>query len=196
MNGAFAQRAQAVSLGKTEKLSPMPTVIQDRTPELLLFEPDEKMPNNRLPVLVYRQTAQGSELEDLFRGTFAANSWGGLWTGAIFGYDHFHSNAHEVVGVASGEAILGLGGASGRRLEVAEGDVVILPAGTGHRRVRGSGDFLVIGAFPVGQEIHDIYTDLTACEDYLSRVAAVPLPVADPVYGTRGPLRSHWSAQE
>lgn len=171
----------------------MPTVIHDRTPELLRLAPDGKMPNNRLPILVYRQTAEGSALEDLFRGTFAANSWGGLWTGAIFGYDHFHSNAHEVVGVASGEAVLGLGGASGVRLEVAEGDVVILPAGTGHRRVRGSGDFLVIGAFPVGQEIHDIYTDLTACEDYLARVAAVALPAADPLYGAAGPLLTQWA---
>lgn len=172
----------------------MPTALHNRDPELILFEPDEKMPNNRLPILIYRQTAEGSELEHLFRETFAANSWGGLWTGAIFGYDHFHSNAHEVVGVASGEAILGLGGASGKRVEVAEGDVVILPAGTGHRRVRGSGDFLVIGAFPIGQEIHDIYTDLTACEGYLERVAAVALPVADPVYGATGPLLAQWVA--
>ena len=174
----------------------MPPALHDREPELVLFEPDEKMPNNPLPILIYRQTAEGSELEHLFRDTFAANSWGGLWTGAIFGYDHFHSNAHEVVGVASGEAILGLGGASGRRIEVAEGDVVILPAGTGHRRVRGSGDFLVIGAFPVGQEIHDIYTDLTACEGYTARIAAVPLPVADPVYGPEGQLRARWSAPD
>lgn len=171
----------------------MPATIHARTPELLRLTPDDKMPNNALPVLIYRQTADGSELEHLFRDTFAANSWGGLWTGAIFGYDHFHSNAHEVVGVASGEAVLGLGGASGKRVEVAEGDVVILPAGTGHRRVRGSGDFLVIGAFPVGQEIHDIYTDLAACQDYLARVASVALPAADPLYGAAGALTTHWS---
>jgi uncharacterized protein YjlB len=169
----------------------MSKFLQPRQPELLTLEPDPKMPNSQVPVLIYRGTANGDGLEGLFRQVFSANGWAGLWTGAIFGYDHFHSNAHEVVGVVSGEAILGLGGATGQRVTVGEGDVVILPAGTGHRRVRGSSDFMVIGAFPVGQEEHDIYTDLHSCADYRARIEAIPIP-PDPAYGETGALAAAW----
>ena len=149
------------------------------------------MPNSQLPVLIYRDTASGEGLENLFRQVFSANGWGGLWTGAIFGYDHFHSNAHEVVGVVSGEAILGLGGASGKRVEVSEGDIVIVPAGTGHRRVRGSSGVMVIGAIPSGQGEHDIYADLQSCTDYRTRIGAVATP-NDPAYGAAGALAAAW----
>ena len=162
-----------------------------REPEFLTLAPDPKMPNSQLPVLVYRGTATGDELAGLFREVFSANGWGGLWTGAIFGYDHFHSNAHEVVGVVSGEAILGLGGASGKRVEVGEGDVVILPAGTGHRRVRGSSDFMVIGVFFIVQEVNEIYTDLQSCADYRARIEAIAIPT-DPAYGANGALAAAW----
>ncbi len=170
----------------------MSAAIHPGTPELIELEPGDRMPNSPLPVAVYRRVTAGTGLEDTLRSTFAANGWSGLWTGAIFGYDHFHSNAHEVVGIASGQAILGLGGPSGIRLDVGEGDVVLIPAGTGHRRVRGSSDFMVIGGFPLGQEIHDIYTDLAECHGYRSRIAAVPLP-RHPLTDTQGGTLEFWT---
>jgi uncharacterized protein YjlB len=37
-----------------------------------------------------------------FRQTFKKNSWTGLWTDTIYDYTQFHSNAHEVLGIAEG----------------------------------------------------------------------------------------------
>jgi uncharacterized protein YjlB len=59
-----------------------------------------------------------------------------------------HSRIHEVLGVARGHARVRFGGAKGRALKLKVGDVVILPAGTGHERLSGSKDLLVIGAYP------------------------------------------------
>ena len=53
-----------------------------------------------------------------------------------------------MLGVARGHARVRFGGAKGRALKLKAGDVVILPAGTGHERLSGSKDLLVIGAYP------------------------------------------------
>ena len=52
----------------------------------------------------------------------------------MFDYHHFHSTSHEVLAVVAGRATLELGGPQGETFEVAAGDVVVLPAGTGYRR--------------------------------------------------------------
>jgi uncharacterized protein YjlB len=76
---------------------------------------------------------------------------------------------------------LELGGPQGRAFEVFAGDVVILPAGTGHRRAAASGAFTVVGAYPAGQEDYDL---LRAADDTArERIAALGAPPSDPVGG-------------
>ncbi|PWU01062.1 MAG: hypothetical protein C5B51_23770 [Terriglobia bacterium] len=42
-----------------------------------------------------------------------ASGWTGIWADTIYDYTHFHSNAHEVLGVAEGKVTLRLGGDEG-----------------------------------------------------------------------------------
>jgi uncharacterized protein YjlB len=139
--------------------------------------PGDVIPNHpRFAVLVYR----GVELDDP-RGLFAAHGWGGTWVDSVFDFHHFHSTSHEALAVLSGSATLELGGPQGEAFEVTAGDVLVLPAGTGHRRVHDSGGFRVMGAYPRGQEDYDL---LRAADDAArERIAALPAPPEDPVGG-------------
>ncbi|WP_250123845.1 cupin domain-containing protein [Chroococcidiopsis sp. CCMEE 29] len=64
---------------------------------------------------------------------------------------HYHSTAHEVLGISRGKAAVRLGGdARGQTFEVRAGDVIIIPAGVAHKNLDSSSDFLVVGAYPLG----------------------------------------------
>src|SRR3982750_2731161 len=120
-------------------------------PETYSFEDAGGIPNSRLAVLVYHGVEgarEPGECEELF----ARNRWLGAWVDGIFSFHHFHSTAHEVLGVVAGRADVVLGGPRGRRFEVRSGDVLVLPAGTGHCNAGSSGDLLVVGAYPDGMD--------------------------------------------
>jgi uncharacterized protein YjlB len=138
---------------------------------------DGPIPNHpRFPVLIYH----GVEVADI-RRVLAGRGWGGAWTNGVFDFHHFHSTSHEVLAVVAGRATLELGGPQGRAFEVAEGDVLVLPAGTGHRRAAARGGFTVVGAYPAGQEDYDLLRD--ADDAALARIRSVPVPAHDPVGG-------------
>ena len=157
-------------------------------PRTLFLARGETMPNNRLPVLIYRRVLEGAARG--FDALFRANGWGGTWRNGVYDYDHFHSNAHEVLGVDSGRATIQLGGETGEAVEVEAGDVLVLPAGTGHRRIEKSADFSVSGAYPPGQEHSDIQRS-SSLEAEL-RISKVALPPSDPVTGKDGALMRLW----
>lgn len=154
-------------------------------PETHYFSADEDIPNNpTLPVLIYRSAANSSDLPLFFEESFEKHGWGGTWRNGVYDYTHFHSNAHEALGVAGGHARLQLGGNHGGAFDVAAGDLLILPAGTGHRKISASPDFLVIGAYPEGQEDYDIVRSVKGDARAVKRIEEVPLPSKDPLTGT------------
>ena len=113
------------------------------------FEDDGGIPNSVLPVLVYHDVPDARS-PDACERLFAQHGWLGAWRNGIFPFHHFHSTAHEVLGVVAGAASVTLGGPLGRQFELRRGDVVVLPAGTGHCNNGSSSDLLVIGAYPDG----------------------------------------------
>ena len=144
------------------------------------------VPNSALPVLLYRSVLASHVVGKAraFRHCFKANGWTGIWTDTIYDYTHFHSNAHEVLGIAEGKVTLRLGGDDGSLVRLKPGDMLVLPAGVGHRRVSGN-DVKAIGAYPRGQSHYDV-------KRQGHTTPKLPLPLTDPFYGPDGPLTAAW----
>ena len=157
----------------------------------LQFKDDGKIPNNpNLPVLFYKGAFR--ENPSAFEETFNENGWTNSWTGGVFDYHHYHSNTHEVLGVKSGTAEIRLGGEEGETVTVEPGDVAVLPAGTGHKKLDAGSGFQVVGAYPGGLSPNKKLGEPGDRPYALEQIAAVPVPEQDPVYGERGPLTEEW----
>jgi uncharacterized protein YjlB len=152
---------------------------------------DGQIPNNPdLPVILYQGIFNDNP--NGIEETFHRHNWTGSWTGDVYDYHHYHSNSHEVLGVKSGEATLLIGGDSGERVELKEGDVVVLPAGTGHKKVESTPDFAVVGAYPNGSSHNLLEKDPGVRTQAIHEIRDVPVPEKDPVYGDSGPLFHKW----
>ncbi len=162
-------------------------------PETFVFPGDGAIPNSPLPLVVYRAVVPADPWA--IEQVFAANCWPPAWRDGVHPFHHFHANTHEALGVARGQATVLFGGPGGRELTVVAGDVVVVPAGVGHRDISHSPDLLIIGAYPENAPTPDLYRG--APPEYtrvLGKIAAVPAPPADPVHGANGPLTRIWAA--
>jgi uncharacterized protein YjlB len=160
-------------------------------PLTFTFADDGAIPNSRLPMLVYRGAVptDPAAIEKLF----TANRWPAAWRDSVHPFQHFHSNAHEALGVARGRGRVQFGGPNGETLEIEAGDVVVLPAGVGHCRLEKSADLLIVGAYPDNTKRPDQHRGDPAEHDAVVRnIAAVAAPNADPVTGAHGPLVQLW----
>jgi uncharacterized protein YjlB len=164
--------------------------------DTFVFTDDGLIPNSRLPLVVRRGaiTPDQSDPAVTFERTFAANGWAGSWRNGIYDYHHYHSTAHEVLGIASGSATVRFGGEGGEIMGLTTGDVVVIPAGVGHALINQNGDLLVVGAYADGRDWDLLTDDPQAIAAARQRIAQVPLPSADPVDGANGPLMKLWSA--
>lgn len=145
-------------------------------------------------MLVYERALDPAATAAAYEELFARHGWLGAWRDGIFPFHHFHSTAHEVLGIARGTVGVMLGGPQGRRFELSAGDVVVLPAGTGHFNAGSSADLLVVGAYPNGMSRDLRRGDPAEHDEALANIARVPLPDQDPVRGPDGGLVELWRA--
>ena len=114
------------------------------------------VPNSVFPLIVYQiyartVTTRKNDPARAFEQVFAANRWSRSWRNGIYPFHHYHATAHEVLGIAQGSARVCMGGEQGVRLTIGPGDVMVIPAGVGHKNLGASSDLLVVGAYPDGQ---------------------------------------------
>jgi uncharacterized protein YjlB len=165
-------------------------------PEQFRFNDDGVFPNSVLPLLLYRKalTADGQDPASLLEERFANNDWCNSWRNGVYPFVHYHSTTHEILGVYSGVATLRLGGEHGRNLDVHSGDIIVIPAGVAHQELDASSDFAVVGAYPDGRDWDLLRGRLGERPEADRKIAALPVPDYDPIYGAEGPLRQIWKA--
>jgi uncharacterized protein YjlB len=156
----------------------------------VMLQPSGWVPNNqRFPVLIYRRAISEAAPSD-FAAAFAKNDWTNIWFNGVFDYQHYHSGAHEVLGIGCGTATLQIGGPGGMALRVSTGDCIVLPAGTGHKNCESSPDFTVVGAYPKGQTA-DIQTTAPT-GTMIHKILSLPVPDTDPICGSTGGVVVSW----
>ena len=165
--------------------------------ETYVLGDDGVFPNNaKLPLLVYRNALDvsrpdaASEVQQLF----ARNHWGSSWVDGVYGFHHYHSTAHEVLGVVAGEANVQFGGENGVAASVSAGDAVVIPAGVAHKKFTSSADFTVVGAYPQGQRPDMCYGKPDERPATDENITHIPSPKSDPIAGPTGPLMKVWKA--
>lgn len=136
------------------------SLVRDRKANGFHFFDDGLTPNHpRWPLLHYRGVVKLEVRFDpaaIFEVLFDAHGWRDGWRDGIYDFLHYHSFAHEVLGIARGNARVRFGGARGRNLDIKAGDVIVQPAGTGHQRISASRNFLVVGAYPAGSSYDEL----------------------------------------
>jgi uncharacterized protein YjlB len=159
-----------------------------------LFIDDGDVPNNpSLPLIVYRAALEtGPRAAAACEARFADNDWSAAWVDGIYSHHHYHSTAHEALGIVAGSVRVQLGGEGGKTVELRAGDVVVIPAGVAHKNNGASHDLMVVGAYP-GGKTPDMCTPAAQGREQVRRnILQVSLPLCDPVYGKTGPLVERW----
>jgi len=164
-----------------------PTVVS------LLLADDGTFPNNRRPLLLYPGAvpAEPAAIEHLF----GRNGWPPAWRNGVYAYHHYHSRAHEALGIYSGSATIQFGGPAGVARRVQAGDVAVIPAGVAHCCLESSADFRLVGAYPRGQRPDMCYGRAGERPEADRRIAALGDPEQDPVQGVGGALVRRWRSK-
>jgi len=190
---------QVTGVGKPSSAS-MQRFIRRRKPHAIMFHDDGAVPNNpTLPFVHYRSPVRLTHAPDaaaVLEELFESNGWSGSWRNGIYDFLHYHSGTHEVLGIARGYARVRFGGRDGKLVALRAGDVVILPAGTGHQRVSASRDLLVVGSYTAAGQYDECKDSAKEHAHALQSIPQVALPARDPVYGPAGPLLDCWNGDK
>jgi uncharacterized protein YjlB len=152
--------------------------------------------NSKLPVLIYQKAINIPSQKDKFaisvQKIFSRNGWSNSWSNGIFDFHHYHSNTHECMAICEGHAEIILGGPKGKKINISSGDVIILPAGVGHKCLKSSKDFICVGAYPQGKNFDINLGRAHELEKARKNIKNLNHPSKDPVFGKEGFLKTYW----
>ena len=170
----------------------------DKDPDIrhLTLKRNNYFPNSTLPVLLYKQVLdlplQINKAAEIIRDIFTHHRWSNTWKDGIYDYHHYHSNAHECMGIANRAAMVILGGPGGKKITLSRGDVLILPAGIGHKCISATKNFVCVGAYPNGKEFNINTGSLEEYKKAMLQLRKLPVPSYDPVFGKENILKEYW----
>jgi len=114
------------------------------------------------------------------------------WRYTMYNTTHFHSTTHEVLVAFNGKAKLCFGGEENpgkREVVMGKGDVVVVPAGVGHRLLEDlDGGFQMVGSYPRGGKQWDMCYGKQGEEGKVKEIGELKWFEKDPVYGNEGPV--------
>lgn len=157
--------------------------------QILAFQ---KIPNTSIqskPLMIYHSAfpqAGASQIESHLSNVGVVVP---QWRYTMYSDTHFHSTSHEVLAIASGSARCCFGGEhNSDRVEpvLEKGDVVIVPAGVGHRLLEDYGGFQMVGSYPTGYN-WDMCYGSDAEKAKVEAITKLGWFKRDPVYGDDGP---------
>jgi uncharacterized protein YjlB len=163
-------------------------------PDLHYFKDDGIVPNSKYPLLHYRNVfdKRGDEGALWLEEKFLSNNWSNSWRNGVFTFQHYHSIAHEVLGFYNGKVSVLLGGDSGKIVKVTAGDIIVIPAGVGHKNL-GDDKLGVVGAYPNGMPVDILRAEPGDRPKADKNIAGVPFPDTDPLLGNSGGLIKIWN---
>ena len=88
----------------------------------------------------------------------------------------------------AGSATARFGGESGIEAIVSAGDVIVTPAGIGHKKIEASTDLGIVGAYPAGSRPDLCRGAAGERPGCLAAISQAVIPARDPLYGGEGPL--------
>ncbi|KAJ5167005.1 uncharacterized protein N7482_005786 [Penicillium canariense] len=143
------------------------------------------------PLMIYHGAFDATPVE-LERRLEAIGEVVPQWVYTMYSTTHFHSTTHEALGVVAGRARLCFGGEENpQRFEptVQRGDLIIIPAGVGHRLLEDQGDetFKMVGSYPRGKQWDMCYGEAGE-EEKVNEIRNLPWFRHDPLYGDDGPV--------
>jgi len=156
---------------------------------------NDRFPNNaNLAVCILTQVFEPgqTDLAAIFEQQFQENGWPPAWRNGLYDIHHFHSTAHEALGIYSGWVEVCFGGPGGVIKKASAGDVIIIPAGVSHKNMRHTDNFRVVGSYPIGQHPNMKYGKKEERPQVDKDISLVQLPSSDPVFGPDGPLLELW----
>jgi len=113
------------------------------------------------------------------------------WRFTMYDFTHFHSTSHEVLCISNGTAKLLFGGEHNpQKVEVIvnKGDVIVIPAGVGHRLLDDiEGGFEMVGSYPEGCQWDTCHGNKDE-QSLINSIKQLEWFGRDPIYGDEGPV--------